>query len=370
MSQYTTFRLRTLGCLAVLQIFISGCRAVPPEIDPNIAAPAAPVKTGRFEQEIEGFKTPVLAFVPEDYDPDKSYGLVVFLHGTGMTGPQMVRKTPVGKFNEAGYILLAPTSNYTRWGVNEGIVVDARKLELTHLRNMIEYFESTYNIDENCVHTVGFSIGTILLAHGIGYFGEWDGMEIRSLLGFSGGFEGEVIPAKASRKDKTAIWVLNGEKDRGHTRGYKNIYRAFKEAGYDTRISEPRGLGHEFPLIPFETMIDWWRELDGDRIDHYSPELALRQGKKQAVMVMREKKFDEAQAMFEDLLKQAPQDPQILYNLACLHSMTGNQDLALGYLDQAIEHGFRNFAHIQADSDLTALRELEAYDQLIKKYQP
>jgi len=162
---------------------------------------------------------------------------------------------------------------------------------------------------------------------------------------------------------------MNGTKDIGHTRTFKNIYKLFKASGYNARVNEIPGLGHEFPLVRFEVMIDWWRELDGERIKHYSKEVAFRKKKKDAVMMMRAKKYREAARLFNAILREAPRDAAVHYDLACLYSMTNKLNLSLQYLVKAIECGFGSPKHIRQDKDLANLRKQKAFEELIRKYQ-
>jgi membrane-associated protease RseP (regulator of RpoE activity) len=122
------------------------------------------------------------------------------------------------------------------------------------------------------VHTFGFSCGTVILALGLGFREEWDGLKIRSLCGNSGGLDGTVVPAKASRAKETAVWILNGELDTAHARFSRNVHEAFRSGGYDARFTEVWGVDHAFPLATVPEMLRWWRELDGERVgDHPAP---------------------------------------------------------------------------------------------------
>jgi Flp pilus assembly protein TadD len=51
-----------------------------------------------------------------------------------------------------------------------------------------------------------------------------------------------------------------------------------------------------------------------------------------------------------------PQDPTVIYNLACSLSLTGEIEEAFSMLARAIFLGYRDFRHIRRDPDLAALR--------------
>jgi Tfp pilus assembly protein PilF len=68
--------------------------------------------------------------------------------------------------------------------------------------------------------------------------------------------------------------------------------------------------------------------------------------------------------ILENLLALAPDDPDCLYNLACCHARNRNFDDSLHYLKQAMEKGFRDLDKINADEDLTYIRQFKEYNQL------
>ena len=56
------------------------------------------------------------------------------------------------------------------------------------------------------------------------------------------------------------------------------------------------------------------------------------------------------------------------YDAACLYSLMGDTEKALTYLEQALERGYRRFAHMEVDRDLENIRNLPQYRELIDKY--
>jgi tetratricopeptide (TPR) repeat protein len=73
---------------------------------------------------------------------------------------------------------------------------------------------------------------------------------------------------------------------------------------------------------------------------------------------------DQAVPVLENLLREIPDDPDCLYNLACCHARNHNFDDSLHYLKRAVEHGFRDQDKIHADRDLQAIRQFKEYSQL------
>lgn len=56
------------------------------------------------------------------------------------------------------------------------------------------------------------------------------------------------------------------------------------------------------------------------------------------------------------------------YDAACLHSRMGETEKAIGFLQTALEKGYRRFAHLEMDDDLDAIRELPEFKELIQQY--
>jgi len=57
-----------------------------------------------------------------------------------------------------------------------------------------------------------------------------------------------------------------------------------------------------------------------------------------------------------------------LYDLACTRSLAGDLERSASYLEQAYLAGFRNRAHIAADSDLRNLRESEHFSRVMQRF--
>ena len=72
----------------------------------------------------------------------------------------------------------------------------------------------------------------------------------------------------------------------------------------------------------------------------------------------------QAVTVLESLLREVPDDPDCLYNLACCHARNHNFDDSLHYLKSAVEFGFRDQDKIHADRDLQAIRQFKEYTEL------
>ncbi|HEX2723548.1 MAG TPA: protein kinase [Gemmatimonadaceae bacterium] len=61
-----------------------------------------------------------------------------------------------------------------------------------------------------------------------------------------------------------------------------------------------------------------------------------------------------------------PDDPMLLYNVACNYSQLGRIDDALGALEQAVDRGYGDKAWMEHDSDLDSLRSTPRYQALLQ----
>ncbi|MDP2653647.1 MAG: hypothetical protein Q8Q08_06410 [Candidatus Omnitrophota bacterium] len=55
------------------------------------------------------------------------------------------------------------------------------------------------------------------------------------------------------------------------------------------------------------------------------------------------------------LARMRPEDPTVLYNLACSYSLLGNVDEAFQVMKLAIQSGYDDFGHLLRDKDLDLL---------------
>lgn len=78
-----------------------------------------------------------------------------------------------------------------------------------------------------------------------------------------------------------------------------------------------------------------------------------------------QKKYRDAMRCAEELLKLDPDNNETMYNLACLCTLRGEETQAFEWLSRAIDHGFRNKAQLEKDSDLNALRDDSRWKDLM-----
>lgn len=68
-----------------------------------------------------------------------------------------------------------------------------------------------------------------------------------------------------------------------------------------------------------------------------------------------------------ELARRLPDDETVHYNLACSLALLGRVDEALSALGRAVELGYADADHLEADEDLGALRGDERFTALVQK---
>jgi len=66
--------------------------------------------------------------------------------------------------------------------------------------------------------------------------------------------------------------------------------------------------------------------------------------------------FKKGLLMDKRLTSRRPDDPTVLYNLACSFSLTRDMDNAFETIKKAVKFGYDDFDHLEGDSDLLNLR--------------
>ena len=61
-----------------------------------------------------------------------------------------------------------------------------------------------------------------------------------------------------------------------------------------------------------------------------------------------------------------PDDPMLLYNVACTYTKLGRIEEALAALEQAVDRGYGDRGWMEHDSDLDPLRETSRYQAIVK----
>jgi len=78
-------------------------------------------------------------------------------------------------------------------------------------------------------------------------------------------------------------------------------------------------------------------------------------------------RFEDGLKIDEQLATLRPQDPTVLYNLACSYSLTGRAEDAFVVLERALAAGYSDFKWMAQDPDLEPLRKHPHYERVRAK---
>ena len=89
--------------------------------------------------------------------------------------------------------------------------------------------------------------------------------------------------------------------------------------------------------------------------------------RRQAELFARRGNYPEALLLDQKLTVLYPTDSLAWYNLACSLALVGQTRQAITALSRTIDLGYADFAHIEVDSDLDALREEPSFQELLRR---
>lgn len=81
----------------------------------------------------------------------------------------------------------------------------------------------------------------------------------------------------------------------------------------------------------------------------------------------RRGRLDDGLKIDEQLARLRPEDPTVLYNLACSYSLLGQTDAAFAAIDRALLAGYKDFKWMTQDPDLELLRKHPGFEQVRAK---
>jgi predicted peptidase len=192
---------------------------------------------------VDGEERPAVLFVPADFDSDRAYPLIVFLHGSGERGDDGWFQTEFGvgtairrhpeRFDCLVFIPQCPSG--MGWSWNEG--GDGQGASLPHVTNGIEKIQSNFNIDADRVSLTGLSMG------GFGTFAygavEWE--RFSAFMAVCGGGD----PGGAEGLARRPMRVYHGDADRVVAiERSREMVEAIEAAGGDVKFTVYPGVGH------------------------------------------------------------------------------------------------------------------------------
>ena len=86
-----------------------------------------------------------------------------------------------------------------------------------------------------------------------------------------------------------------------------------------------------------------------------------------AMILVSKKQYGDAEKLYLAMLNNHPDAKvSILYNLACLYAIMGQEDRAMAFLENSAREGFSSWEYLEADKDLESLRHREDFRNLIR----
>ncbi len=200
------------------------------------------LKTGRFTDKMPAHEHEFWAYVPEDYNPEFKYGLVVWLHPAGDTMEATVLKAWQTLCDERSLILLAPKAAQIG-----GWIPD----ETEFVKDTVEQFLEKYSIDRSRVVLHGYASG--------GVFGYMLAFKHRQLFkGVSTVAAPLVIPPPDNEPDfRQQFHFLSGDADPVH-RTVVLTAKALSELKYPVVQTTIEGAAHKYPTGDAITEIAIW----------------------------------------------------------------------------------------------------------------
>jgi predicted peptidase len=209
-------------------------------------------------------------YVPANYATNRSWPVILFLHGAGERGSDGLLQTTTG----LGLAIRSDPSRFPAIVVFPQVPKDSQwvgapaEAAMTALRQTMSEFHS----DPDRVYLTGLSMG----GHGTWYIAYRQPDMFAAVAPICGwvsdmsGFRGSVpvvppdsgspLPALARQLRRTPIWVFHGEMDGTvPVAGSREPVAALKEAGGNVRYTEYLGLGHNSwdATYASKEFVDW-----------------------------------------------------------------------------------------------------------------
>lgn len=206
----------------------------------------------RTHTDAEGKKLGYRLLKPKDYDPNRKYPLVLFMHGAGERGDDNQRQLVHGMNDFASdevmakypaFVIAPQCPNDAKWvevdwGATKHKAPEKPSIALRQTFEVLEGLQKEFSIDASRVYVTGLSMG--------GY-GTWDSIERKpdyfaAAAPICGG--GDVDQAK--KLTKLPIWAFHGDKDTAvKPERSRDMIAAIKAAGGEPKYTEYPGVGHD-----------------------------------------------------------------------------------------------------------------------------
>jgi predicted esterase len=204
-------------------------------------AQESPYPKGSSSQNFAGLKFQLV--VPDDYDPGKTWSLVVVLHGAGGTETGMAGTLqPLAR---DGFVVCAPKSTGQTWNTPD----------IGKVGEIVRHLRETLSIGDG-LHSMGFSNGGWNLAP----LAFDEKLHFKSACWVAAGYNGGKVP-KWARKEMGCM-ALAGTED-GNAPHARKTVDLLEDKVRSVECHLQPGLGHSFPnkLLPY--YFYWVKVMDG-----------------------------------------------------------------------------------------------------------
>lgn len=217
-----------------------------------LAADPKDVFEARVYTDAAGGKLPYRILKPADYDANKKYPLVIFLHGAGERGTDNLVQLKHGMADFANdesrkkfpAFVIAPQCPAERkwvevnWSDPKHDMPEEPSIPMKQTFDVIEGLRKEFSIDEKRLYMTGLSMGG---------FGTWDALQRKpgyfaAGLPICGG--GDV--KQAAKLKNIPIWCFHGDQDTAvKVARSREMIAAIKEAGGMPKYTEYPNVGHD-----------------------------------------------------------------------------------------------------------------------------
>lgn len=229
----------------VILIWIFGIRSL------ALGADAKEVFEPRVFEGAEKQKLKYRLLRPKNYDANKSYPLVLFLHGAGERGDDNAAQLVHGMNDFAKdenrekypcFVLAPQCPNEKRWvevdwGRDAHDLLKEPSATMQLVLTLIDSLQNEFSIDKSRLYVTGLSMG--------GY-GTWDVIShYPSKFAAAAPVCGGGDEKQAAKLTKIPIWAFHGDKDTAvKPERSRNMIAAIKKAGGAPKYTEYAGVGH------------------------------------------------------------------------------------------------------------------------------
>lgn len=221
--------------------------------------PVKSVESNKFEAKIyekDGERTPYRLFVPANYDKNKKYPLVLWLHGGAGRGNDNEKQitggntlgatlwtTPENQAKNPAFVLAPQCPPGESWANNDAEMKPSKHLETVVglLRDLRKQYGG---IDADRLYVAGQSLG------GYGAWAlitEYPGMFAAAIPLCGGG-----NAARTKNLVNVSIWAFHGDEDAAvDVKESRKMIEAVRKAGGNPKYTEYKGVGHAVWLRAF-----------------------------------------------------------------------------------------------------------------------